>query len=142
MPMRRDGDAARASAQTHQEARARGRLVILHPAPAEDIGATVGIVLTEPRYSAARNYQIIPPVFTSYGPQIADHDLLVSGRGWLDVFPAAVDQVLPAVPTTHSVWHHDDIPRETEYVVDDDTLAEIDRRLCDCFSLPPGDADG
>jgi hypothetical protein len=67
--------------------------------------------------------------------------LLVSSREWLSVFSSATDQALLPIPATHSVWHDTDIARETEYVLDDDTLAEIDRRLCDYFSLPPAGED-
>lgn len=114
----------------------RGRIVVLDSTLAHDIGASVAVVLTEPRYSAKRNYQIILPIFDGLGREPAKHDLLVSSRDWLEVFPATVDRVVLLLPTTHSVWHDNDIARETEYVVDDETLSEIDRRLCDYFSLP------
>lgn len=117
----------------------RGRLVVLSAALAQDIGASVALVLTEPQYSAERHYQIILPVFATSTQPAANHDLLVSGRDWLRAIPAAADAVLLAIPATHSVWHPDDIARETEYVVDDDTLAKIDRKLCDYFSLAPVD---
>jgi hypothetical protein len=116
----------------------RGRIVVLSAALAQEIDAALAIVLTEPRYSTQRNYQIILPVFTAYAESVADHELLIFGREWLEVLPDPADPVLLAIPATHSVWQDDDIVRETEYVVDEETLAEIDRRLCEYFSLPPG----
>jgi hypothetical protein len=117
--------------------------VLLSLALAKEIDASAAIVLTEPRYSAERHYQIIVPIFAGPSEAVARHDLLVVGCDWLNVLPTPVDHVLLALPATHSVWHDDDIARETEYVVDDETLREIDRRLCDYFSLaPPGPHGG
>ena len=115
----------------------RGRVVQLAGDLARDIQADHAIILTEPAYSAARNYQIILPIFTSFRREISAHDLLVAPRPWFEVFPTPMDHVLLPIPATHSVWHGEAIERETEYVVDEDTLAEIDGRLCDYFSLPP-----
>jgi hypothetical protein len=116
----------------------RGRIVALSTAFSRAIRAAFAVVLTEPRYSAERNYQIIVPVFTTFARQ-GDRDLAVYARDWLNALPALVDHVLLPVPLTQSVWHNTHIARETEHVVDDETLGEIDRRLCDYFSLePPG----
>lgn len=115
----------------------RGRIVILDPGLAQEIDASTAIVLTEPRYSAVRNYQIILPLFTVSAGAVDNHDLVLPSRGWADVLPGRENYVLAAIPATHSVWHADDIAQETEYVVDDHTLAEIDRRLSEYFSLPP-----
>jgi hypothetical protein len=121
----------------------RGRVVVLRSRLARDIRTAFAVVLTEPGYSARRNYQIILPIFAAFGRETADRDLLVSSRNWLDVFSNPVDRALLPIPTVHSVWHRDDIARETEYVVDDETLREIDHRLCDYFSLtPPDQQDG
>jgi hypothetical protein len=118
----------------------RGRIVALKPAFARAIQATFGIVLTEPRYSAERNYQIILPLFTAFDGEGGRHDLLVCARDWLQVLPAAGDRLLLPIPLAQSIWHHAHIARETEHVVDEEALAEIDRRLCDYFSLQPADA--
>jgi hypothetical protein len=50
--------------------------------------------------------------------------------------PHVVDAALLPVQVTQSVWYEDDIARETEHVVDEDSLARIDRALCDYFALP------
>jgi hypothetical protein len=120
----------------------RGRVVVLAEHLARDLHTALAVVLTEPGYSVARNYQIILPIFTTFGRETSSHDVLVSAREWLDVFSARVDRALLPIPATHSVWHEDDIARETEHVVDDETLREIDRRLCDYFSLPLDGAEG
>jgi hypothetical protein len=117
----------------------RGRIVALNPVFARAIRTAFAVVLTEPRYSAERNYQIILPVFTTFTRGGDGFDLLVYARDWLNAFPAPVDRVLLPIPLTQSVWHGTHIARETEHVVDDETLREIDRRLCDYFSLAPVD---
>jgi hypothetical protein len=117
----------------------RGRVVVLAEHVAIDLHTEFAVVLTEPRYSATRNYQIILPIFTTFGREISSHDLLISSRAWLGLSSTPIHRALLPIPATHSIWHEDDIARETEHVVDDVTLAEIDRRLCDYFSLGPVD---
>jgi hypothetical protein len=119
----------------------RGRVVGLARHLANDLHTEIAVVLTEPRYSATRNYQIILPIFTTFGRQTSSHDLVTSSRDWFAVSSVPIDRALLPIPATHSIWHEDDIVRETEHVVDDETLREIDRRLCDYFSLGPPDAE-
>jgi hypothetical protein len=119
----------------------RGRIVILSADMSADVGASYAIVLTEPRYSAERKYQIILPIFTASGRKADLFDLLVSGHHWFSGVSSSGDGVLLPIPITQSIWHADDIARETEHVVDEETLREIDRRLCDYFSLQPPDAE-
>lgn len=118
----------------------RGRIVALYPAFARAVRAAFAVVLTEPQYSAERSYQIILPVFTTFTREGDGFDLLVSARNWPHALQAGVDGVLLPIPLTQSVWHGSHIARETEHVVNDEILAEIDRRLCDYFSLPLGEA--
>jgi hypothetical protein len=120
----------------------RGRIVVLDPALAREIRTAHAVVLTEPKYSAQRNYQIILPIFAAFGREAeAAHDLLVTSRDWCAALPTTVSRILLSMPTAHSIWHSDDIAHETAHVVDDETLREIDRRLCESFSLPPAGAD-
>jgi hypothetical protein len=115
----------------------RGRLVSLSAALSGGLGTSTAIVLTEPAYSAQRNYQIILPVFTAFNRKIDRFDLLISARDDLQRLRGAADRVLLPIPITQSVWHEDDIAGETDYVLDDESLAEIDQRLCDYFALEP-----
>jgi hypothetical protein len=119
----------------------RGRVVALSTDMGAGIGASSAIVLTEPGYSAERKYQIILPIFTASGRKADLYDLLVFRRRWLRVVSSPGNGVLLPIPITQSIWHEADIARETEHVVDDETLREIDRRLCDYFSLEPPDAE-
>lgn len=114
----------------------RGRVVVLRRPWAQDIRTYHAVLLTEPRYSVETNYQIILPIYPTAGKPAGEYDLLISSREWLDVFPATTETVLLAIPATHSVWHDHGIARETEYVVDEESLAQIDRHLCAYFSLP------
>jgi hypothetical protein len=115
----------------------RGRVVTLSADMSANVHASFAVVLTEPGYSAERKYQIILPIFAASGRRADLYDLLVSRRPWLPGISSPEDGVLLPVPITQSVWHEEDIAGETEHVVDDETLAEIDRRLCGYFSLEP-----
>lgn len=117
----------------------RGRVVAIRAAMARHLGAPFAVVLTEPGYSASRSYQIILPVFSEFSRTPGPYDLVLSAGDWPGVLPAPAGRVLLPIPLVQSVWHAGHILRETRYVVDDGTLAEIDRRLCDYFSLPPVD---
>lgn len=59
----------------------------------------------------------------------------------MSVFDKRLQSVLLPIPVIQSVWYDAGIIRETDFVVDPSTIAEIDRRLCDFFALvPPGAA--
>lgn len=92
-------------------------------------------MLTEARYSRIRHYQVILPILPGHDAAATPDDLRVSSRDWLSVFADPVQSVLLPIPITQSVWYSDDVQGETEYVVDEETLREIDDRLCSYFSL-------
>lgn len=100
------------------------------------------VILTEHEYSRARNYQVVVPIFYGHDTETGNYDVRITSRPWMRAFGVNVDAVLLPIPVALSVWHANDIKRETEFLVDDDTLAAIDRRLCDYFSLPLADAAG
>jgi len=119
----------------------RGRVVELSEEMSAVLRAFFAIILTEHGYSRARNYQIVVPILYGHSPEMDNYDVRITSRSWMRAFGGNVDAVLLPIPIALSIWHADDIQRETEYVVDDDTLAEIDRRLCDYFSLMPPDSN-
>lgn len=114
----------------------RGRIVVLRAQLVRQIRTSLAVVITESGYSAESRYQIILPIYVDTNAPVESHDLLISAREWLAVFPGTVSRVLLPIPATHSVWHAYGISHETEYVLDGDSLAEIDQRLCAYFSLP------
>ena len=58
---------------------------------------------------------------------------------WIGLYHDPTRSVLFPIPVVQSLWCSAGILRETKYVLDDATLAEIDRHLCAYFSLPmPG----
>jgi hypothetical protein len=117
----------------------RGRIVELDPKVGSFLGTRFAIVLTEPEYSRAKNYQVIVPVIPGDDMAAGPTVHRIEQRAWFGVFPRRVRSVLLPIPAVQSLWYASAFARETEFVVDEDTLAEIDRRLCDYFSLPaPG----
>jgi hypothetical protein len=117
----------------------RGRIVVLRPETARAIGASFALVLTEPQYSIQANYQIILPIFADPPLGPGAYDLVLSRGEWSGFLAVAATRIVLPVPTTLSVWHRQHIQRETEYVLDEESLAEIDRHLCAYFSLPPAE---
>lgn len=115
----------------------RGRIVELNPALAGDLRTRFAVLLTEPWYSRAQHYHIILPLYSGGNRYTTDDRVLaVSWRLWLAIFPERTHSALLPIPVAQSVWYADDIAQETEHVLDEGTLAEIDRRLCAYFSLP------
>jgi hypothetical protein len=120
----------------------RGRIVVLTPPAARELGSAFALIVTEPEYSREKRYQIIVPILPGPRGQPEQYDVRVMKAEWFTVLQRPVESALFPVTLTLSIWHVQAIARETEYVVDDETLAEIDRRLCDYFSLPPTEVEG
>jgi hypothetical protein len=114
----------------------RGRIVVLNADVSRHLNTTLAVVLTEHSYSAGRRYQVILPIVPAPDLPEKEHNLVVRSRSWLAAFRKPVHSVVLPIPTIFSIWHSKGIARETEHVVDDGTLAEIDRALCGFFSLP------
>lgn len=114
----------------------RGRVVELQADLALHLRTRFAILLTEAWYSRLDNNHVILPIIPRPGLRISDHDLVATSGDWLSLFPGSPESVLLPIPVAQSVWYADDIGRETEHVLDEGTLAEIDRRLCAYFSLP------
>jgi hypothetical protein len=119
----------------------RGRIVELKADLAMHVRTRFGVLLTELGYSRMKNYHLVLPVFPRMAPAADEQVLSIASPSWLAAFPQPAKVVLFPVRVTQSVWYSDDIARETNYVIDNQTLREIDRRLCDYFSLDPVDAD-
>lgn len=117
----------------------RGRIVVLNTGLSRHLNTAVAVVLTEHGYSAERRYQVILPIVPAPDPRDQEHNLVVRSGSWFAAFRKPVHTVLLPIPAIFSIWHSTGIMKETAHVLDDDTLAEIDRALCSFFSLPePG----
>jgi hypothetical protein len=101
------------------------------------VGTGFAAVLTEHEYSAQLRYQAILPILPGVSGGTPHRDQVISWRNWFAAFPRPVQSVVLPIPAMFSLWHSTGIARETEYVLDEESLAEIDRRLCAYFSLPP-----
>ncbi|HEX8830149.1 MAG TPA: hypothetical protein VF705_03230 [Longimicrobium sp.] len=115
----------------------RGRIVFLHPVLGVELRTRYAVLLTEHRYSSEKRYQVIVPIFRGDGVR-ADPDVVRVGRQpWFTVFPQPTSTALLAAPVVQSVWHGDDIVAETAFVIDDDSLAALEERLCTIFEIEP-----
>jgi hypothetical protein len=115
----------------------RGRIVELEPDLARDLRTRFAVLLTEQHYSRADGYYVILPIYPHRGEPVDERVLTIPGGDWLAVFSGQAEGAMLPVQVTQSVWYPDDIARETEHVMDEDSLARIDHALCDHFSLPP-----
>lgn len=119
----------------------RGRIVRLERRLARALRTRFAVILTEPHYSRAEHYQLILPLRPDDGSSITSRVLRLSSGEWTKVFPPSTQSVLLPIPLVHSIWHRLAIDDETPYVLDEASLDQIDRRLCEFFSLaPPGAA--
>ena len=100
------------------------------------------VILTEPRYSIAQHYQVILPLRRDDANSITPSVLRLSSGEWMRVFPRSAQSVLLPIPLVHSVWHRLAIIGDTPHVLDEASLDQIDRRLCEFFSLAPPDGSG
>ncbi len=117
----------------------RGRIVELKPELARDVRARFAVLLTEAGYSSRKHYQIILPIVAGDGKGIAESILRIYDRDWMAVFRTRPTSVLLPISAVQSAWYAAAVLRETPFVMDSSSLAEIDRRLCDYFSLPAAD---
>lgn len=120
----------------------RGRVVELGAATAAHLRTRLAVLLTAPEYSRARNYHAILPILRGDRFTGAAGVLRVDRQGGFAFFPDPVRSILLPIPAVQSVWYPERIARETEHVLDEASLARIDRALCDYFSLPDPPAGG
>lgn len=114
----------------------RGRIVELNAGTAAHLRTRFAVLLTHPEYSRARNYHLILPIRRGDGFTASKTVLRVGPRDWFALFSRPTHSVLLPIPAVQSVWYADRIARETGYVLDEESLAMIDRALCGFFSLP------
>lgn len=92
-------------------------------------------VLTEHHYSRQRRYDVVVPLISGDGVTVDPSVVVREGQSWRAAFDPPVGRVIIPVQVVQSTWYSDDIIRETRYVLDNETLAEIDQRLCALFGL-------
>ena len=98
------------------------------------IGYGYAIVVTESRYSSRRRYQTIVPIEDLREFEPGPGDVEVTQGDWFRaVAPEA--GVLIAVPDVQSVFHPRDIDGWAGAVVDDTTMARVERALIELFDL-------
>ncbi|HKP74943.1 MAG TPA: hypothetical protein VJT67_05335 [Longimicrobiaceae bacterium] len=113
----------------------RGRIVVLERSFAASLRTPFAAVLTEHRYSRERRYQVLLPIIRGDG-RVGDESVLeIRDRPWLAMFSEPTTRALLPVAVTQSAWYDDDVIGQTEYVLDDGTLAAVDDRLCALFDL-------
>jgi hypothetical protein len=114
----------------------RGRIVELEPRTAAHLRSPFAALLTGPEYSRVENYHVILPIQPGDGFAAPETVLRIERQDWFALFPGRMNSILLPIPAVQSVWYGERIIRETEHVLDGETLTRIDRALCRYFSLP------
>jgi hypothetical protein len=115
----------------------RGRIVVLEKSFAAALRTPFAVLLTEHVYSREKRYQVFVPILRGDG-RVADPSVLtLTPKPWFGVFNQPTRAALLPVQVTQSAWYEDDIVHETRYVLDEDSLAALDSRLCTFFELEP-----
>lgn len=120
----------------------RGRIVPLRKATAEMTRAKVGVIITEPKYSITRCYQLILPLLD--GSQIvADrmpaHSVVLSSPAWAGLVDANATSVLTAPQLLVSLRHNkhvDELSLDVTAIATAAELSAIDEALVSWFKLP------
>jgi hypothetical protein len=113
----------------------RGRIMVVERELASVLRTRYVAVLTEHHYSRQRRYDVVVPLIPGDGVTAASSVLVEEDHEWLAAFDPPVGRVLVPVQVVQSTWYADDVVRETRHVLDDETLREIDGRLCALFGL-------
>lgn len=114
----------------------RGRIVALDPSAASYLQTPLAALLTQPEYSCAKRYHVILPIRPGMRLVGNENILRMVEKPWFAAFRQPVDSVQLPVQVVQSVWYEARIAGETDHVLDEESLAEIDRALCRYFSLP------
>lgn len=114
----------------------RGRIAEYAPSIAEELGATHGLVVTEPRYSRAGRQQTTIPLLNAMEYDATPGDVLVQNTaGWQGRFSLQLQPVLVAVPMITSVYEREFIARYTRTIVSEATMCEVESALLLHFGL-------
>ncbi|HSU13106.1 hypothetical protein [Longimicrobium sp.] len=112
----------------------RGRVVRVTDGVAEEAGFLYGVVVTEPRYSRRRRYQLLIPLLNedefehdALDVRVADPAVALLGAEWTTA--------LIATRLIQTAFHKHEINAWTELVVSETIMTEIDDALRSLFAL-------
>ena len=108
----------------------RGRIVRLHPRSATAFRSDAAVILTEPKYSLRRAFQLLLPILPGDGATVSGPVLTIKEREWVRALGAEVTTALLPLPALHSVIHGESITGATEHVIDLETTGILEEALC------------
>lgn len=116
----------------------RGRIAIFSEATADRYLTYYGIVVTHPGYSRQRRYLTVVPIFLNV-PRPRPGDLIVEDEDWLAALDApralvAAEEIFSPFWGTEPA-RQEIVDLHPTAVVDDETMAAIEKRLVDYFEL-------
>jgi hypothetical protein len=118
----------------HSPRSLRGSIVELTRFAARVAGTRVAVLVTEPRYSHEKNYQVIVPVVDAPAGPAVPPVFEIPEVPW---FKPSSDEhrAYLLVPATVSVRHEDHIKRVTGHVIEKAIMDDLDNALCSFFGL-------
>lgn len=122
----------------------RGQIVATQPSPfIQEMPFTRAVVLTQHKYSAEGQYQIIVPIVPGgVGVEVGLHVVRRAEQAWIpSSLGAEVDEALFPATLAQSVWQSDSIDaRVKPEWIDDYALKRVEEELCAYFRLHDGAA--
>jgi hypothetical protein len=113
----------------------RGCVVELGDSLAAESGFRLGVLVSEGGYSLAHRYQLLIPLLDATEYDTQPDDVVAIGKAWAgEIRPGLVTAIL-AVRLIQTAFHPLEIARVLPVVVDDTTIAEVDRALIRVFGL-------
>jgi hypothetical protein len=108
----------------------RGLVVSMQPWFAEFFRTRHAVVLTEPRYSRKRHFQVVVPLIPGDNTETGATVLRVVNQPWIRVLGQDVGTALLPVPFVHSVKHDEAVEHATGFRLDPRSLALLERMVC------------
>lgn len=121
----------------HEPRSWRGRIVQLSQFVENTLGSDLGVLVTEPRYSAEQRYQVVVPIIDGTGvTEVVSPALRITSPPWVNLLGDEVTDAILLVPSTVSVRHTNEyIVSDTGSVLNRAHMDAIDEHLCIWFGL-------
>jgi hypothetical protein len=123
--------------RSYRGANRRGRIAEYAPWIADELGTSMCVVVTEPKYSRASLQQTTIPILDSAAYDARPGDVVVPRDGadsWGRVFGNAESRIL-AVPLITSVYERDSLLRYSPHVISESTMGKVELALAMHFGF-------
>jgi hypothetical protein len=113
----------------------RGSVVEFASHVVEELDATHGLLLSEPRYSLQRRFQLYLPLLDPDEYETDPFDVILTSGDWTSPVSQLPPQTLAALRLVQTVFHPRHIVRILPVTATGGAMEEIDRKLIALFDL-------